>query len=433
MRLLKLFIAGTCTALLVACAAPANKTFAPPTDFVPNNQIVITSKFKLITISKDNFFYEANKCVQSYNPDATAVRKTLEKFPSNDILGVGHVRSSKTFILYQTRGFCLERSAANFPIFAAEAIDKTVNPIGASPAITDNWYKQIAMLIATKGIAKIAYTFSNGNAFIATYWVESTKTTSLQYSSEFKKAGTWEKEVFDRKFSHPTATSVTETKRGDQLIKHVLFEDGYPVTSTPNLTAAQFIAQSIPTTPTTNVPAPKLVSETNGNITNTRAEGSLASNNNIGCIEISNVKNQYTPADMYKGVAVCMEQGNYEWAYKLYAMAGLYAKFDAERITDETARQASTVLIINTMSPIAKEKRDKLMEVQSVILKSPQELSKLCQQVQKVGMPNYYPSYMIFHGVKAFMGNPNIGALKENLDLNVVWKDSQKSYLKCDI
>jgi hypothetical protein len=433
MRLFKLLIAVTCTVLLVACAAPQNKTFAPPTDYVPNNQIVITSKFKVVTVTRENFFYEANKCVQSYNPDATAIRKTLEKYPSKDLLGVGHVRSSKTFVLHLNKGFCLERSASDFPIFAAEAIANTVNPIGVSPLISDNWYKHIAMYIATKGTAKIAYTFPNGNAFIATYWVASTKTSSLYYSSEFKKVGTWEKEIFDRKFFHPTSTSVAETKRSDQYVKHILNEEAYVDNASPDLTAAQFIAQATPPIPANNLTPPKIITETNNNVTNIRAEGSLASKNNIGCIEISNVKNQNTPADMYKGVAACMEQGNYEWAYRLYALAGLYAKFDAERITDETARQASTVLIINTMSPIAKEKRDKLMEVQSAILKSPQELSKLCQQVQKVGMPNYYPSYMIFHGVKAFMGNPNIGALKENLDLNVVWKDSQKSYLKCEV
>jgi hypothetical protein len=302
-----------------------------------------------------------------------------------------------------------------------------------SPLIADSWYKHIAMYIATKGTAKVAYTFPNGNAFIATYWVASTKTSSLYYSSEFKKVGTWEKEIFDRKFFHPTSTSVAETKRSDQYVKHILNEEAYVNNASPDLTAAQFAAQISPTAPVSNLPAPKLISETNGNMTNIRAEGSLASKNNVGCIEISTVKNQNTPADLYKGVSACMEQGNYDWAYKLYALAGVYAKFDAERITDETARQASTVLIINTMAPFAKDKREKLVEVQNAIQRSPQELSKLCLQVQAIGMPNYYPSYMIFHGVKAFMGNPNIGALKENLDLKLVWNDSMKSYLKCQL
>lgn len=67
------------------------------------------------------------------------------------------------------------------------------------------------------------------------------------------------------------------------------------------------------------------------------------------------------------------------------------------------------------------------------MFKSPQELSKLCLEVQQIGTPNYYPTYMIYHGIKAFMGNPHLGAMKENLDLNKVWNDSMKSYLKCQV
>lgn len=428
MRIFKMFTYSICTTLLLACAAPQNKTFAPPTDFVPNNQITIPSKFKLVTLTKDNFFYEANKCVQSYNPDAAALRKVLDKFPSDDVMGAGHVRSSKTFIVHQTRGFCLERSASNFPILAAEAIDKTVNPQGAAPQITDNWNKQIAMLIAIKGTAKVAYTFSNGNAFIATYWVSSSNNTSLLYSSEFKKAGAWENEVLDRRFNHPTSTTVSETKRGNQFIKYVLFEDGYPMLSSPNLTYPQFMAQSV-----ANLAPPKITAEVNGNVTNIRAQGSLASTVNMGCVDITSIKNTNTPPDLYKGVAACLAQDNYNWAAKLFAVAGLFAKFDAERITDETARQATTVLVMTTLSPIAKEKREKLVETQNAMFKSPQELSKLCLEVQQIGTPNYYPTYMIYHGIKAFMGNPHLGAMKENLDLNKVWNDSMKSYLKCQV
>ncbi len=152
---------------------------------------------------------------------------------------------------------------------------------------------------------------------------------------------------------------------------------------------------------------PKIIKEQNGKITNYRAEGSLASTQTVSCIPLAQAKNTFTPPDLYKGVMECLSKDNYEYSAKLFALAGIYARFDAERIADKSAGQAKTVLIMNTFSNITEEKKKKFTESFNLITKTPELLRKLCDEVKQVGIPNYYPSYMILHGMKAFTGNPH--------------------------
>ncbi len=176
---------------------------------------------------------------------------------------------------------------------------------------------------------------------------------------------------------------------------------------------------------------PRIIKEQNGKITNYRAEGSLASTQAINCIPLAQAKRKFTPPDLYRSVADCLAKDEYESAAKLFALAGIYARFDAERVTDKTAGQARTVLIMNTLSNVPEEKKNKLNASLSRITKTPELLSALCEEVAQVGMPDYYPKYMILHGIKAFTGNPHDGALVANFDATGTWKGLQSTYLHC--
>ena len=153
---------------------------------------------------------------------------------------------------------------------------------------------------------------------------------------------------------------------------------------------------------------------------------------NIGCIPLSAVRNTYTPPDLYRAVTECLAKGNYELALRLFMLAGTYASFDAERITDKTGAQAKTVLVTNTLINEPEEKKAKLGEIFSQISNDPAALGRLCGEVQRVDMPNYYPAYMIQHGIIAYTGNnPNDGALVQNFDAPGTWKRVQTAYLNC--
>jgi hypothetical protein len=177
--------------------------------------------------------------------------------------------------------------------------------------------------------------------------------------------------------------------------------------------------------------APKVIVEQTGNVTNVRAEGQLASTQNVGCVPLAQVKNTFTPPDLYKGVSECLAKNNYDLAIRLFSLAGLYGGFDAERITDKTAGQARSVLVSNTLMDVPQDKKAKLGEAQAQISNNPELLGKLCGDVQRIGMPNYYPAYMILHGMRAFTGNPHEGALVKDFDAPGAWKKIQAAYLGC--
>jgi hypothetical protein len=167
-----------------------------------------------VAVTKVNLEFELKKCVPEIVMNDN-LRNDIQNFPfpANTIKTFGHVKSCKKFVLHETTGVCLQKSSKNFAVFAADEFIDTVSPKGLSPDVVEEWYKKIAIVIATKGRAKIAYVFSNGNATIADYWVESNPDYVLFYSSVFKKAGEWETDTLDLKFSNPSMTSVTETKR----------------------------------------------------------------------------------------------------------------------------------------------------------------------------------------------------------------------------
>lgn len=176
---------------------------------------------------------------------------------------------------------------------------------------------------------------------------------------------------------------------------------------------------------------PKIIVGQSGKVTNVTAEGNLASYQAVGCIPLAEAKNTLTPADIHKGVGQCIEQGNYDFAARLYLLAFMYGIFDAERITDKTAGQAILVLNMNTFSNVPQDKKIKADEAIKHIAKDSELLGKLCGEINKIGPPDYYPSYMILHGVKAFTGNPHDGALVKNFNTLGVWKKIQSKNLKC--
>lgn len=176
---------------------------------------------------------------------------------------------------------------------------------------------------------------------------------------------------------------------------------------------------------------PKIITEQRGNITNIRAEGSLAPAQVLGCIPLIQVKNTFTPPDLYKGVAECISQEKYDFAAELFAIAGVYSRFDAARVADKTARQARSVLIMNTFANISEVQKKNFTDAFTSLSNTSEKLSKVCMNVREIGAPFYYPSYMILHGMRAFMGNPHEGALLKDFEASKEWSSLQESYLHC--
>lgn len=207
--------------LIYGCTAPQQKKyFAPPSDYVPLNQIRIKPRFDTVLLTKENLAAEYKKCIPFIPTNTESMDAAVREFPRNNAtITVGHASSSKQFIYRGSTGICIQFSANRYPIYAVETFIGTANPAGIPPDVTDDWYMKIALKIATNGRTKVAYISDKGTAFLVSYWSDQSGSSALNYSTEFKKVGEWENIGVDYKFSNPAFHGFSETKRGDAGIR----------------------------------------------------------------------------------------------------------------------------------------------------------------------------------------------------------------------
>ena len=203
-----------CALWLSGCALPHKRDFPSPEDYVPEYQIKISDRFVTAEVSRDNLVDEIQKCIPQF--DSTLSGSIFQDFPNDGLTTIGNVRTANHFLLQKTTSVCIQQSTFGFPIYAAEALYGTVNPAGAPQETIDGWYREIALLLAKNGTAKIAYVFKNGAACVANYSFANTDrySSKLSYSSVFRKRGTFESETYDATFTHPSLTSCTTAGYG---------------------------------------------------------------------------------------------------------------------------------------------------------------------------------------------------------------------------
>ncbi len=176
---------------------------------------------------------------------------------------------------------------------------------------------------------------------------------------------------------------------------------------------------------------PKISTTREGVVNRHEVEGNLASTRPLGCITISEVKNSFTPPDLYGGVRACIDLDDYDVSVGLFALAGMYGSFDSERVADKTVAQGMTVLIMKTFSNLSADKKERFNTALNRMAETPSLLDALCVGIKNVGMPDYYPDYLIRHGLRAFTGNPHEGELISDFNGPKIWSDLLSTYLKC--
>ena len=182
--------------------------------------------------------------------------------------------------------------------------------------------------------------------------------------------------------------------------------------------------------PPTFTPEPTSTA-TQSNITIIEAPGNLESTQDIGCAPISDLKNSYTPPDLYNGMVECINQDNYTFAVYLFALAGTYSFFDSLRVVDTTAHDAHSVLLGESLGSLDSSKKDALMNELQNTLGNSDKLPEICNELTRIGAPQYYPSYMIQHGMNAIINSSTEDALVKNFDSDTAWKTALDGYLHC--
>jgi len=159
------------------------------------------------------------------------------------------------------------------------------------------------------------------------------------------------------------------------------------------------------------------------------ADGNLESPKPLLCVDLSEVTNEHNPADILHGMRKCIELKDYKNAASLFAIAGVYGRYDTYRVKDKSAHQALLVLQQNVTLDLNEEDKKYLMEHIKELME-PSSLNAICQAIRKIGPPNYHPRYMIQHSITAFLENEDNG-LNEIFDSEESWKLTLKNYLRC--
>ncbi len=117
-------------------------------------------------------------------------------------------------------------------------------------------------------------------------------------------------------------------------------------------------------------------------------------------------------------------------ASTLFAIAGIYSGFDSKRITDETAKGGRSILIMETFAHFTDKEKEAFIANHSKLVKDPVFVKTTCATVNRIGMPNYQPIYLILHGMGMFLGKTGSG-IDETVDQQKIWDGLLESYLHC--
>jgi hypothetical protein len=180
------------------------------------------------------------------------------------------------------------------------------------------------------------------------------------------------------------------------------------------------------------VQAPPQVNVTqNGKVTNMTIAGQLAAKNPVGCVPLYSLDNSRTPPDIYLGVSACILKDDYQAGAALFALAGIESRFDAARVLDKSAGQAGQVLIMTTFGGLEQQKRDQFEKTVGALAADPAAMTGTCAAIRKIGHPNYYPEYMVLHGINGFTAKAGDATMEPNFDAQTTWNSLLTTYLNC--
>lgn len=171
--------------------------------------------------------------------------------------------------------------------------------------------------------------------------------------------------------------------------------------------------------------------ETTGTVYNYVTEGNLQSLNPVGCEPLTAVTPEHTAADLMSGVRACLEANDPSKAIRLFALANAYGHFDALRVADATARQALMALRTELSNGLSEDQLASLQEAaKTTLMQGSPQVEEVCLQLRAVGMPQYHPTYMIQHGIGAFLNDGGDDLLPDFAPAEA-WEEVLRQSLSC--
>lgn len=101
-----------------------------------------------------------------------------------------------------------------------------------------------------------------------------------------------------------------------------------------------------------------------------------------------------TPDALYADMVACVKAQQFDRAVFLYALAGSYTWFDAQRVATQYARMAHGKYLGEALAQLSEKQVSQLWEHIRATLQDAKKQAKICEQVQLAGMPTHSTSYM---------------------------------------
>jgi hypothetical protein len=153
------------------------------------------------------------------------------------------------------------------------------------------------------------------------------------------------------------------------------------------------------------------------------------------CVQLGSFDNSHTPIELYSSLNDCLENNRDADAVSLFILAGMDSSFDAARVSDKTAGQARTILIMALFGGMAADVHARFETTMKAQMDDPSRHAVLCEQVKKAGPPKYFPAYMVSHGLgvmqSALVNQAPPTQLEPKFDAAATWRDLITSYLNC--
>ena len=166
-------------------------------------------------------------------------------------------------------------------------------------------------------------------------------------------------------------------------------------------------------------------------VTNYQPPGNLAPTMDPGCVALAEVDARLSPPDLALGVLACGRDAKWEAAADLYVLMLLRSSFDVARVKDATAHQAGDVLSLQVSDALSDADRASIGNALASFgdPAGPRMLA-FCEVAKALGASQHDPSWMLQHGIGAFLGTKGDGLVK-GFDPAAAWDRIIREDMTC--
>ena len=151
----------------------------------------------------------------------------------------------------------------------------------------------------------------------------------------------------------------------------------------------------------------------------------------VECLDKTRLTNKMSPMELWASIASCVSSERYDDGVFIYALAGAYGAFDHQRVADASAHQVSQLLPMLAFASMPDKKVTAFEARKSQLLEDESRRAVYCKDIARLGPPDYYPTYMVQHGLGVVNGADASRALVVPFDAKAAWAKAVAQYLEC--